>query len=560
MENKSLFEKLKGISTYLEEGPDSLNDKTRIDVHLQILNESLTEIKNQILCENNLQALLFSIVFIENSMNRSCDISNIRSRLNCYDSDMFEIKREMEWLISKKIIQNKMVNRRSYSSGYFIPQALMKCILDNKIFIEEYKNICNQHENIWVEIKSKFDLKEYEEIDEAQFLQEFDSILLKYKDSKFNKAIKKYKLTSDEYVVLSKICIDWLDNEKTFVEEVIKNVFDNYAKQINARTKVLGASSRLLKYRFIEPLESIFASSKYYVLSKNGIREFMDTELMPQTNKSKFTPELGTVIIKSLISEKELFYPNEVLSTIEQIKFSLNDVNYKQIIKRLKEFKLPQNIGILLYGNPGTGKTELVYQLAKASHRNIYKIDVSNIRDKYVGETEKNIKKVFEEYRAYTKFCNITPILLFNEADSIISKRLALNSSVDQMNNNMQNILLEQLENFKGIFIATTNLTNNMDKAFERRFLYKVEIPSPDFDTQVKIWKSKLKFNLSDDDIRMLSLNYQFTGAQIDNIARKSIINYVLNNSYPDFNVLDSWCKEESIKKIQANKIGFFKN
>ncbi len=560
MENKSLFENLKEISSYLEEHPDSLKNKERIDVHLQNLSEPLTEIKSQVLCESNLQALLFSIVFIENSLKGHCEITDIRERLNCYDSDMFEIKREMEWLISKKIIQCNIVNRRSYYSGYLIPQALMKCILNNNVFIDEYKRICDENENIWIELKTIFDLKEIGEIDESQFFQDFESILLKYKDKKFNSAIKKIKLTNIEYIVLAKICLDWINNEKTCVEDVIKFTFDSYVKQINARTKILGASSKLLKYRLIEPYESMFASSRYYILSNYGIREFIEPELIPQAKKTTFSPSLGSVIAKSVITEKELFYPNEVLSTIEQIKFSLSDNNYKLITKRLKEVNLPQNIGVLLYGKPGTGKTELVYQLAKSSQRNIYKIDVSSIRDKYVGESEKKMKEAFQEYRTYMKICNTTPILLFNEADSIISKRLALNSSVDQMNNNIQNILLEELENFKGIFIATTNLTNNIDKAFERRFLYKVEIPNPDIETQAKIWKSKLKFNLSDDIIRDLSHNYELTGAQIDNIARKSIINYVLNNTYPDFALLDNWCREETIKKSEINKIGFFKN
>lgn len=558
MENKSLFENLKEISAYLEEHPDTLKSKVRIDVHLQNLSEPLTEIKNQISCNSNLQALLFSIVFIENSLRGNCEITDIRERLNCYDSDMFEIKREMEWLISKKIVQNKIINRRSYSSGYLIPPALMKCIMNNNVFIDEYKKIRDENENIWIELKTIFDLKEIGEIEESQFLQDFESILLKYKDKKFNRAIKKIKLTNIEYIVLAKICLDWIDNEKTCVEDVIKLIFDSFAKQINARTKILGTSSKLLKYRLIEPYESVFASSRYYILSSNGVSEFIDPEFITQTNKTTFTPSLGTVIVKSVIAKKELFYPNEVLSTIEQIKFSLSDNSFKLITKRLKEVNLPQNIGVLLYGKPGTGKTELVYQLAKSSHRNIYKIDVSSIRDKYVGESEKKIKEAFQEYRKYMKFCKTTPILLFNEADSIISRRLALNSSVDQMNNNIQNILLEELENFKGIFIATTNLTNNMDKAFERRFLYKVEIPNPDIETQAKIWKSKLKFNLSDDLIRALSHKYELTGAQIDNIARKSIINYVLNNTYPDFTLLDNWCREETIKKLETKKIGFF--
>lgn len=94
-------------------------------------------------------------------------------------------------------------------------------------------------------------------------------------------------------------------------------------------------------------------------------------------------------------------------------------------------------------------------------------VDMSQMRDKFVGESEKNVKAIFTRYRRLCQESDITPILLLNEADALLSVRLEkMTTSVDQMANTMQNIILQEMENLEGILIATTNLTNNLDGAF----------------------------------------------------------------------------------------------
>jgi SpoVK/Ycf46/Vps4 family AAA+-type ATPase len=124
-------------------------------------------------------------------------------------------------------------------------------------------------------------------------------------------------------------------------------------------------------------------------------------------------------------------------------------------------------------------KRKLYTNLAKQTKRNIILVNISGIRDKFVGESEKRLKSVFETYKNSFKHFEQTPILLFNESDALIGKRINVNNSVDQMNNSMQNILLQELEDFKGIMMATTNLTSNLDEAFERRFLFKIKYDRP---------------------------------------------------------------------------------
>ena len=176
----------------------------------------------------------------------------------------------------------------------------------------------------------------------------------------------------------------------------------------------------------------------------------------------------------------------------------------------------------------------------------------------WFGESEKIIKQVFKDYKSYAKKQKSTPILFFNEADAIISKRKDVaNSNVSDTENRIQNILLEEIENFEGILIATTNLADNLDKAFERRFLFKIEFQKPSISTKTQIWQLKMQ-HLSNEDCAMLASRFDFSGGQIDNIVRKNEINEIIHGSTLDINTLLEYCKEETLSN-QNNKttIGF---
>lgn len=111
----------------------------------------------------------------------------------------------------------------------------------------------------------------------------------------------------------------------------------------------------------------------------------------------------------------------------------------------------------------------------------------------WVGESEKNIKAIFDRYREHVKNSKVAPILLFNEADAVIGKRReGAEKAVDKMENSIQNIILQEMETLDGIMIATTNLEQNMDKAFERRFLYKIKFNKPSVEARMNIWRSMI--------------------------------------------------------------------
>jgi SpoVK/Ycf46/Vps4 family AAA+-type ATPase len=216
-------------------------------------------------------------------------------------------------------------------------------------------------------------------------------------------------------------------------------------------------------------------------------------------------------------------------------------------------------MNILLYGAPGTGKTESVFQLARMSGREIMKVEISQTKSMWFGESEKIIKKVFTDYAEYSKSSDKTPILFFNEADAILGNRSELtgSSAARQTENTIQNILLEELENFKGIFFATTNFANNLDKAFERRFLFKVEFNKPSIESRTMIWMNKLSF-LNENDAHILAQQFELSGGQIENIVRKSEIDFILNGEEVPLDKLIVFCQEECITGSRNRQsIGF---
>jgi SpoVK/Ycf46/Vps4 family AAA+-type ATPase len=186
-------------------------------------------------------------------------------------------------------------------------------------------------------------------------------------------------------------------------------------------------------------------------------------------------------------------------------------------------------------------------------------VDISSLRDKWVGEGEKNIKAIFNNYREVCKQSEVMPILFFNEADAIINKRTEdIKHSVDKMDNAMQNIILQEIEDLDGILIATTNLTQNLDRAFERRFLFKVEFHKPEQEVKAQIWQSMLK-DLSPEDARTLALHYDFSGGQIENITRKRTIDYILSGKHASLKEIEAYCKAELLNDSCTRKavVGF---
>jgi SpoVK/Ycf46/Vps4 family AAA+-type ATPase len=259
------------------------------------------------------------------------------------------------------------------------------------------------------------------------------------------------------------------------------------------------------------------------------------------------------------ITKKELFFDSEVSRSLQFLQNSLQHENYLKLQERMVELGMRGGIAVLMYGEPGTGKTESVFQLAKAVGRGIVHVSISETKSMWFGESEKKIKEVFDRYERICNRTLVKPILLFNEADAIFGKRKEVGTSnLDQTENAIQNIILEEMEKLEGILIATTNLTTNLDAAFERRFLFKILFSKPSFEVNQKIWKSKLDW-LDNESLQRLATRYTFSGGEIDNVVRKLTIEEVLTGGQPHLERLMAFCESERLGKVRQRVASGFR-
>ena len=266
---------------------------------------------------------------------------------------------------------------------------------------------------------------------------------------------------------------------------------------------------------------------------------YLEEEVMQRIIHPKKKKKVAKLKLNELVEEQELFeylIPKTTLDDVvlhpktrETLDNVVKQVN-KEVFKKLKEWGIKDkrkgiDARIIFYGVAGTGKTMTAMSLAKTLKKPILSFDCSKILSMYVGESEKNVRKIFDDFKDLSKKAKVDPILLLNEADQFLSARSeGAGSSADKMHNQMQNIFLEQIEQFEGILIATTNLLDNIDKAFSRRFNHKIEFKKPGKKQRLRLWQFMLPENADYEEgfeIRDLT-KYDLTGGQINLVIKNT--------------------------------------
>ncbi len=301
------------------------------------------------------------------------------------------------------------------------------------------------------------------------------------------------------------------------------------------------------------------------------VDEILQSIIHPQKNK-----KVRKLKLDALIEEQDTFELVESSTTLEDVVLNektsktLNDLMKqldKEVINRLvkwgiKEKKSGIDARIIFYGVAGTGKTMTAHSLAKSLKRQVLSFDCSKILSMYVGESEKNVRKIFDTFYELSEKTKTEPILLLNEADQFLGARSSgVTSGADQMHNQMQNIFLEQIENFKGILIATTNLLENIDKAFSRRFNYKIEFKKPNEIQRLKLWKKMLPVDAEYEksfDVEKLA-TFGITGGQINLIIKNTAYKVAVRDE-PVFytkDFIDEIKKEKDASFDSEKSMGF---
>ena len=302
-----------------------------------------------------------------------------------------------------------------------------------------------------------------------------------------------------------------------------------------------------------------------------------DEVLYKISHPTKKNANVGKIKLDTVIKEQDMF---ELISTTKSLDdVVLNDKTKetldallkqvdKNVINRLKQWGIKDKkrgieAKIIFYGVAGTGKTLTALALARSLKKEVLSFDCSKILSMYIGESEKNVRSIFDKYYELRTQTKSEPVLLLNEADQFLSARASGGvSSSDKMHNQMQNIFLEQIERFDGILIATTNLLENLDKAFSRRFNYKIEFVKPNKTQRLDLWKKLLPSSLpfdKDFDIEELA-KYELTGGQIELVIKNTAYKIAVSDE-PLFkveNFKEQITKEQKGQFDSENKVGFF--
>ncbi len=510
----------------------------------------IKELMSRLGIEHEMEAL-FLAVFVDQCNDSRINVKDIARHFDVRAVKILSLAEHIDSLVHRGIIMRKKDSDGDIT--YRVPNKTIECLRNGMLPEQEpIDNLTAQE--FYDKIDNLLARRENDEIEDSEFYLCIHELIDSNPTLSVSANLRALDINDGDmklFLVLSRLFIN--NNDDRICRNDIRDYFSSQSLRHHV-TSLTSGRHILMKKKLVEhSCEDGRVDCESWKLTDYSKREvFSELKLnVKKENRANLTHYED-------ITPKTLYYNENVTKQVEQLQSLLGKERMTRVQQRLKEKGMRTGFTCLFYGGPGTGKTETAQQLARLTGRDIMLVDVPNIRSKWVGETEKNIKDVFERYKRLAQNNDIAPILLFNEADAVLNKRAeGATGSVDKMENAMQNIILQEMEQLDGIMIATTNLTGSLDAAFERRFLYKIEFEKPTPNESRHIWKSMLP-ELSDDDAFNLAKSFDFSGGQIENIARKQLIDNVLTES-DNLNIetIKEACKSESLSKRKAQRIGF---
>ncbi len=354
----------------------------------------------------------------------------------------------------------------------------------------------------------------------------------------------------------------------------VKSVYDNDAFNFSYMDNYINMGKNYIQYMRREILTESWAPIAEGLIENagGGMVDFNPELKLTPKGFDYFLKELDPEMLQFLrsrlgkvnvpmmqpkdIQKVDLYFNPDFAKRIDRMSTILMPQKFAEFQASFPKNAKMKGLTLLFHGGPGSGKTETVLQLCRKTKRPLMKIEVTDFQSKWVGESERKLKQIFTDYKTACERMEVAPILFLNECDQIIGKRVGIRNSVDQMNNALQNILLEQLEQFQGIMIGTTNLTKNMDEAFERRFAMKFQFESPNETAKVSIWKSAIK-GLRQQEAIALVKQFDFTPGEINNVARRFMVENLLGLEKSRLQTLQELCETEHYERNHTSNIGF---
>ncbi len=520
---------------------------------MKALSPNLKKLADVLKCSRE-QAFMFALIFYQSLERGSVDFGDLARHIDIPVMRLLKYKADIDQLVKNRLVRQE--NRNTFSQkpnlSFYIPRNVIDGTLKNRLSLRSDK--INDNFDFVVRVAEMMQLTREDSGSFETLKEDFQDLC--HENSHLYIAQKLIGSNIIEYEILILVFAVYKlmnGDEDVSLSEACEFLESNKSFQLSVRRTFLNGNNAVIKRGFIEMKNGMFRNDSELNVTDSGLQFLMGEEsekfmIRSERNKRELVPES--------IPPVTLFYNDEESRQLKTVEGLLDAAKFSEMTKRMRDKKIKAGFTVLLYGNPGTGKTESVYQLARLTGRSIIPIEISQTKSMWFGESEKLIRDVFQSYKKLNESSKTSPILLFNEADGIFGKRTThMDSAVSQTLNAMQNIILQEMEDFEGIMMATTNLTDNLDKAFDRRFLYKIKFENPTFDTRMEIMRDKFPF-LKHEAVRQLCEHFSLTGGQMANIAKKCSIHELLNGQLPELDEIAAFCRDEQ-GLSEKKKLGF---
>ncbi|MDD4990977.1 MAG: ATP-binding protein [Paludibacter sp.] len=509
---------------------------------------------------SQIQSILLAVIFMFTMDDVDICTERIISFFGLKLPDFFTIKSDIEELIQIGLIKYKRENhsKNTYNSTFTINQKVLDAIFNNKdinsALIEpdmSFVQFCGWIKRV-IRNRSVSDFSMFELSEKVNDIERRNPNILQIQQ------LKELKVNEEERMILYYLIESVTDNEPTVnLRLIIIELFgiDNYIS---------------ISSQFMQNEQDLQLKGLVKVNANGYVNGYFDDATIGLTEKAydllladskvlyKNSPKTDHTIIRhESIIEKELFFNEKQGKEIDFFKESIKEENLDKLKSKLKQAGIQKSMIAIFEGVPGSGKTEVARQIAKSLQYDLFILDFTKMKSEYYSQSQKLVKEAFEEFRRVADANQNRMILLLNEADGLLHHRTnsETNHSTDETENQIQNILLEEFEKGDYLIILTTNLLNNIDKAFLRRFLFKISFDYPDKSTMKKIYRSKLGW-LSDKQLDELS-HIQLSGGEIDNVTVKVLMHEVFHNEKPSTYQLIDFCLQEKVEKRRLPKLGF---
>ena len=464
-------------------------------------------------------------LFVDNSCDTDITISSFGEYLGCRTSRLLRYMNDIDVLEKRELIRG----RHSHNDvTYRVPVELIEALKRNEKYVpKDYTGLtCVE---LFGELANIFDMRENKELRYGDMVKKIDDLFCCNSNLEYVQKVKSYGFSERVRMLLILFSHLFVNNSDDNVGwHDLEFMHDGRAMWSYVKNRLSSGDHPLLEANIIENNnDGGFGDRNSFRMTNKAKNElFGELNLTSMNKRSK----RGDIVRYENIVPKALFYNEKNKAQVEELASLLDDEKYNQIRSRMKDTGFRCAFTCLLYGAPGTGKTETALQLARQTGRDIMQVNISQIKSMWVGESEKNIKQVFDNYRAMVNDSQTTPILLFNEADAIIGKRQE----------------------------GTLRSVDNMDKAFERRFLYKTKFDKPTVEARTSMWREMIPV-LNEEESRILAGKFDFSGGQIENIARHYTIGKILHGDSEDVvNTLSTYCESEKLESNDKLRIGFW--